>query len=137
MIEVLFRNMDASESLRTYLTDQMRGIIFSHPRPALLRTRASVEAHKPPYQTGKDHFTVKIVSGSNMAEPIVVEKTANLLHDAVQAALQTFSVMVERVNHRHRVHDRHRAREIKEESLSKIPPILGTEENDIDRSNPA
>ncbi len=110
MIEVLFRNMDSSESLRAYLKYELRDVIFKHPRPALLRTRATISMTKTPFQFSENHFTVKIVAGQNMVHPLVVEKSAVTLTEAVRQALETFSLIVEKENHRHLRHDRHQER---------------------------
>lgn len=115
MIAVLFRNMDASESLRSYLKFELRDIIFKHPRPALIKTRATISMHKTPFQMGVNHFCVKIVAGSNFAHPLVVEKSAVTLHEAVKEALDTFSLVVEKENHRHQRKDRHEIRMFEEQ----------------------
>ena len=110
MIEVLFRNMDSSESLRAYLKHELRIVIFKHPRPALLKTRATISMNKTPFQFGENHFNIKIVSGPNMAHPLVVEKSAVTLTEAIREALDTFSLIVEKENHRHLRRDRHEER---------------------------
>ena len=110
MIEVLFRNMDTSESLRTHLKYELRDVIFKHPRPALIKTRVTLSMSKTPFHFGKNHFTVKIVAGYNMTHPLVVQKSAVTLTEAVREALDTFSLVVEKENHRHLRQDRHETR---------------------------
>ena len=114
MIEVLFRNMDASQSLKSYLKYELRDIIFKHPRPALLKTRVTISMSKTPFQFGEGHFCLKIVAGHNSAHPLIVEKSAVTLAEAVKAALDTFSIVVERENHRHQRQNRHKTRMFEE-----------------------
>ena len=45
-----------------------------------------------------------------MVHPLVVEKSAVTLTEAVREALETFSLIVEKENHRHLRHDRHQER---------------------------
>ncbi len=110
MIKILFRNMDSSEALRSYLRYELRDIIFKHPRPALVKTLVTLSMNKTPFQVGKDHFTIKIVAGPNLAHPLVVEKSAVTLLEAVRLALDTFSLVVEKESHRHQRQDRHETR---------------------------
>lgn len=112
MIDVAFKNMDSSESLRRYLQEQVAQIISHFPRPSLHHTRVTLDVHNSRFHQGKDHFTTKIVAVAKGDHPIVVEKKGLNIHESVQLALHSFKMAVEKYSDKYKFDRRRRNRMI-------------------------
>lgn len=108
MVKVIFKNLKKSDMVRNIVSEKIEKTVNKFPEMEQVSSTVIVSREHSPEHTGVEWFSVKLLVNGKGIRPIVLEKSAEALYQALamvsDRALEILhrSLAKERVIHRHK-----------------------------------